>query len=345
MVDRCVVKVSDLSVISEMTSPRNAVLDLVRVVGMFFVMFIHSPFDADIKIAPGIFFLKSFLAVGAVPVFFLLSGYLGARKIDSAAVSAKVLFLEKWRSLVVPFLFWNSALLSLIFLLKSIGLESVFKGSGTYFDVNCSISSILSALFGIGRFPIVYQFWFLRDLIVAFLFAFLLCRFFPKIPLLPWFFFFIPLPMASSLGYYLLGHQLYYSLPPEKFPSFRLSILYCACWCVAGAGILLQIVYIPYPLQQIGSATFIFMLANVFGGVSLFARLSVLAPAVFFIYATHQPLQSIAAKAWQSLHIPAYGTSLCFIFVPAIVFPLCAVSYYLLRSVSPRLLAFATGGR
>jgi hypothetical protein len=198
---------------------------------------------------------------------------------------------------------------------------------------------------GIGRTPIVYQFWFLRDLIIATFLAFFLCRHVPKIPLLPWLFFFIPLPVAASLGYYLLGYQLHSYLLPGKFPTVHVSFLYCACWLLMGIGVLVNMIVIPFPLQQIGSAAFIFMLAIIAAANSLTARLSILGSAVFFVYAAHEPLQTILSKSWQILHIPAYGTFLCFLLIPAVVFPLCVVTYRILRNLAPRLTAFVTGGR
>jgi len=148
---------------------------------MFFVMFIHSPGNADMQTAPEIFLLKGFISSGAVPVFFLLSGYFGARKIDLKSVSPGHYIQEKIHTLIIPFLFWNSAVLVLVFTVKYFHMDSAFRGSGAYFDVSPNASSIGAALFGIGRCPIVYQFWFLRDLIVVVFLAFVLCRYFPII--------------------------------------------------------------------------------------------------------------------------------------------------------------------
>lgn len=66
-----------------MTRNRLPILDILRVVGMLFVMFIHSPVDGDAKSSPAIFLLKGYFASGAVPVFFLLSGYLGAKSLQT----------------------------------------------------------------------------------------------------------------------------------------------------------------------------------------------------------------------------------------------------------------------
>jgi hypothetical protein len=112
-----------------------------------------------------------------------------------------------------------------------------------------------------------------------------------------------------------------------------------------GAGVVLGSITISYPFQQIGSAAFIFMLAVGFSSTSFAPRLSAIGPSVFFVYAIHEPLQTIIAKTWQSLQIPAYGTLFCFLLIPATVFPLCVIAYSILRRMTPQLMVFATGGR
>ncbi|OYW77446.1 MAG: hypothetical protein B7Z37_04195 [Verrucomicrobia bacterium 12-59-8] len=166
-----------------MKTKRVAVLDIVRVVGMIFVMFIHSPIKEELKGSPEVFLLHSFFASGAVPIFFLLSGYLGAKRIRSDQFSWFAYAKDKLNSLIIPFLFWNVLVILLVFVAKATGLSTVFQGNGSYFDLQFSVSSIATALFGIGRAPIVYQFWFLRDLIIVSFLAVIVCRRLPNIPL------------------------------------------------------------------------------------------------------------------------------------------------------------------
>lgn len=326
-------------------SNRIAVLDILRVVGMLFVMFLHSPVDGDAKSSPAIFLLKGYFAIGAVPVFFLLSGYLGAKSLEKPTLQISAFARNKFRTLIVPFLFWNILVLALVFSAKGSGLASAFFGKGAYFNVEFSLSSIMCALFGIGRHPIVYQFWFLRDLIVISFAAFILCRWLPRIPLLPWFFFFMPIPMASSLGYYLLGHHLHGILPPERFPKVHLSLLFCLCWFGMGLGVLVGLVNITYPIQEVGSACFILMIAIALSTTRWSQKLAFFGSAVFFIYATHEPLQTIIAKVWQALGIPYYGSLFCFFLIPLIAFFICVVVYFFLCKTAPHLMSIATGNR
>lgn len=335
-----------------MDKHRNITLDLVRVIGMVFIMFIHAPGSVDPAVDPVVFFLKGFLASGAVPVFFILSGYLGARRINSASLGFPSYIQEKFRTLVIPLLFWNSLLLAAVFTVKFFGLDSMFRGQGAYFDNDLSFSAFTTDLTGIGwdplvrgRTPIVYQFWFIRDLIVVSITAFAIVRYLPKIPLLAWMTFFLPIPMASSLGFYLLGHQLHSVLPSEDFPSPRLSVAYCVAWIFVGCALTNGVMSIPFPFKQLGSAAFIFGLAILASRCSFTARLAVLGPAVFFVFTAHEPTQTIISKIWMASRFPGFETPLSLLAITAITFIMCVTAYFLIRKMTPRLLAFATGGR
>jgi fucose 4-O-acetylase-like acetyltransferase len=324
---------------------RIAALDVVRVIGIMLVMCLHSPVGPDGEATATVFFLRDFVAKGAVPVFFLLAGYLGARKLDAPDVSFREYAREKTRAYIVPFLFWNGLLLLAVLLAKGAGLESHWRGGGTYFDVDPNFRSITAALFGIGRFPIVFQFWFLRDLIVVSLASWWILRALPGIPLLAWLLFFVPAPMVWSLGYYLLGYQLRSLLSPEQFPSFRASWLYLSAWLVMGSGIFAGLVEVPFPLRQLGDAAFIFMLGIVLASASWGRRLAVLGPATFFIYAAHDPFQAILAKLWQASHLPGYDSVLCYLAIPAFVFGVLVLLYFPLSRMFPGLMRLATGER
>lgn len=328
-----------------MTRNRIATLEILRVVAIVFVMFIHSPVNGDARSSPTIFLLKEFFACGAVTVFFLLSGYLGAKSLQTPELQFSAFTRNKIRTLIIPFLFWNLLVITFVFIAKTSGLTSSFRANGAYFDVEFSLPSIACAILGIGRWPIVYQFWYLRDLIVISFVTFVLCRALPRMPLLPWFFFLLPIPIAQSLGFYLLGHHLHSIVPPERFPKLRSSLLFCICWFSISIAVLVELVKIPYLIQQIGSACFIMMIAIALSATRLSQQFTLLGSTTFFVYATHEPLQTIIAKTWQALNIPLYGSLFCFLLIPTSVFFICIIVYFLLYKIAPQLLSIATGSR
>ncbi len=329
-----------------MRPARSQILDLIRVIAIFFVMVGHSPISEDLKQHSVIFFLTDFLANGAVPAFFMLSGYLGARKIDDQQVSFGAYIREKVHTLVIPFLFWNGLLLSLVLVAKHFGLEALRRGeSGGYFEVEPNFSSIASALFGIGRNPIVYQFWFLRDLIIISPISFLICRHFPRIPLLPWLLFLIPLQVVGSMGFFLLGYSLKGYAPTALSLTPRAMGRYCAVWILCGYGLVCGWTSIPYPFQKLGSAIFLLFLAQLFTGSKIGQWLAGFAGATFLIYAMHQPTQSIIAKIWQSLNWGCDGSLFAFFLIPILVFPMGVLLHSFLQQRRSCLLPYLTGGR
>jgi len=324
---------------------RIPLLDLVRVVAMFFVLLIHSPGDGDYITTPAMTFFKEFIGSGAVPLFFMLSGYLGLRKLQQGKVSFYDFLKSRYHSLIIPYVFWNGLLLLIIVLLKLVHLDRMLRGGGAYFDFNLSPSSVLEA-FGIGRhFPILHQFWFLRDLIIVEILAFFIYRYIPNIPLLALLIFALPVDGSPSLGFYLTGCWLSKVLPESKYPTLKASYLYCILWAIIGCVSIAAVYNIPSPLQQFCSAGFLFMLCSILLSTSLGKSLTALGPAVFFVYATHMPFQSYLAKLWQVFHIPLFGSFACFILLPLTTMIACLAAYHVLHRYFKTYLLFVTGGR
>src|SRR5436190_10162851 len=109
---------------------RIASLDITRVFAIGFVMLIHSHPVGEWLQNPVVFLLKNFIAAGAVPIFFLMSGYLGAPELESESLTGPEYFRKKWRSLVVPYLFWSSVVVILVLACRVSGLEARFREQG-----------------------------------------------------------------------------------------------------------------------------------------------------------------------------------------------------------------------
>ena len=112
-----------------------------------------------------------------------------------------------------------------------------------------------------------------------------------------------------------------------------------------GVGALAGLFNIPYPIQQVGSACFILMVAIVLSATRWGHKLALLGSATFFVYATHEPLQTIFEKLWQAFNIPHYGSLFCFLLIPASVFFTCGSVYFFLCKMTPQLMSVATGNR
>ena len=136
------------------------------------VVFLHS-YNIDIKQGGKIlvfakdwnWFIQNFISNGltriAVPMFFLISGYLFFldQKFDRQAILVKI--KKRVKTLVVPYLLWTLFGLLLYFILQSLPQSQSFFTKKLIKDY--TFSEWLNAIF---NEPIPYQLWFLKDLIV-----------------------------------------------------------------------------------------------------------------------------------------------------------------------------------
>lgn len=136
------------------------------------VVFLHS-YNIDIKQGGKVlvfakdwnWFIQNFISNGltriAVPMFFLISGYLFFldQKFELQDIWIKI--KKRFRTLVVPYLIWTLFGLLLYFILQSIPQSQSFFTKKLIKDY-----TVLEWLNAIFNEPIPYQLWFLKDLIV-----------------------------------------------------------------------------------------------------------------------------------------------------------------------------------
>lgn len=140
---------------------------------MVLVVFIHSH-NLDINInsknlsmEKGFnFFIQNFISRGiaeiAVPMFFIISGYLFFLSMKSGKVAEFLPKLKKrTRTLVTPYLLWSIFGILFFLVLQSISISKPFFNNELICEY--SLTQILSRIF---INPIPHQFWFIRDLIV-----------------------------------------------------------------------------------------------------------------------------------------------------------------------------------
>lgn len=141
------------------------------------VVFIHnySPiaFGGEVMVDAPFFHVFSELfsqVIGrvVVPLFFFISGFLFFYRTNFNAQVYTTKLKKRIRSLLIPYLFWNISFLVFYYVVTHIpAMSSWFKG------VDYSWEYILSSLWGrldetgTAAYPVAYQFWFIRDLMVA----------------------------------------------------------------------------------------------------------------------------------------------------------------------------------
>ncbi|NDP22195.1 MAG: acyltransferase family protein, partial [Paludibacter sp.] len=113
-------------------------------------------------------FIQNFISNGvsriAVPLFFLISGYLFFKDKPCSVLDFKNKFKKRFYSLVIPFVFWSSLGILTFFLLQLIPNLTKFFTNKLIISFN-----YIDFLNTLVINPIPFQLWFIRDLIVLIL--------------------------------------------------------------------------------------------------------------------------------------------------------------------------------
>jgi surface polysaccharide O-acyltransferase-like enzyme len=309
-------------------------------------------------------FIRNFLSQGvartAVPLFFLISGYLFFSKFEWSRRGYLLKLSSRVKTLLIPFLFWNIAAILVVAIAQAI------PSTATYFSgKKPSIASFeafdyINAVVGLNRNPIAYQFWFIRDLMILVVLAPILriaLKFCPVpflcILFISWFLRvwpgFVPSVEASlffSVGAYLaIVRQSLFALDRHG----RLcAILYLVM-------VVFDALSIDQPLNP-----YLHRLGILLGIVSALYATKLLAhrekpnsvllglsSSSFFVFAMHEPLLTILRKVSYRLASPDSSLLVLFLYfaVPIAVIFLSLIIYRKLVDVAPGFTSIITGGR
>lgn len=158
------------------TPIESKVLDVVRIPCIILVVLIHItgygmrqvnmyPDDYSLYISVNRLF-SSVIGGVAVPVFFLVSGYLFFRNCEFTKTTYKAKLKRRLHTLLIPFLLWNALYLTVK--LAPLLIPALSGISLCEFPGEINLKSLLSAFWNFNEsgFPIVVPLWFLKDLIV-----------------------------------------------------------------------------------------------------------------------------------------------------------------------------------
>jgi surface polysaccharide O-acyltransferase-like enzyme len=299
----------------------------------------------------------------AVPLFFFISGFLFFLNIDGFT---KQDYLKKLRSrrrtLLIPYLFWNITVLLVYCIAQSIpALDAWFNHKVSY-----TPQYLLESLWGGGNsMPIAYQFWFIRDLMVA-------------VVLTPVIYFYIR--KTGIYGVALLGALWFSDCLFHFIGSYGLNIVVvfffsAGAWfgihkrnLIEEMGKVKRWAYTLYPLlvfadlltKQYAVNPFIHnvgIVAGIVFWINIVAHLlktgtvgvnRVLVSAAFFVFAVHEPFMGTPIRKiiYAAFNPQSDGLITALYFLIVIVTVLIALGlYYVLRRFLPKFTALITGGR
>lgn len=328
---------------------KNDVIDYLRCMAAIFVVFIHASNIFSYMSVDGVNIFTHILFIisnTAVPIFFLISGYLTFSKQE---IDYMKHYKKKLKSLVLPYIIWIIIYLIFNIILNILNLDS----SHTFKDNN-----IFMLLIGIPFYtnPILYEpLWFLRDLIFLNILVPLFDKIFKRINfkiivivLLILLFIPMPLHIFHSL-YFVLGGLLarnnkMKSLIQREFSFIKILIL---CFLIS---------FVKYKFQDIEILNRIVILIYIYF-IYVIAKKTVnyklpkifiasVTPYSFWIYLTHGKLlstfQVITSKLFYQNEIVAF---LGYFILPIITIIICLLVGMLIKKFIPKVFNVMLGNR
>lgn len=359
-----------MSELSPVGSERISLLRFPLIVG---VVLIHAPGIPVVESGgsngvatdgPVSDFFKELIANGiarvAVPAFFLVSGFLLFHRTQWSASAYRRKLRARVRTLLIPFLIWNSLVITFFFVAQSVpGLQSFFSGSVPQVAGMRPVE-VLDYLVGFTGHPASYPFWFIRDLMVLVVLApavhWLATRAGPvtaAVLVIAWVWpaLWPRVPNEEAALFFFAGALLAVRRvdPFARIDSFGAPLL----WLYAGvqlADAFTKDAAINPPLHKLAVAlgvAAVLQLSERLRRSPLRSRTLDLAAAAFFVFAMHEPTLTVIRKAAFSVAPPSGDAMLLLYFLaaPAATIAIALAARSLLVRLAPRLLSLAEGGR
>lgn len=296
----------------------------------------------------------------AVPLFFLISGYLFFANFRWSRQTFTRKVATRMKTLMIPFLFWNLMVLGFYAAVQAVPtLRPYFTGS-TALISGLSFFDYFNVILGIKGYPVAYHFWFIRDLMVMVLLA-------PVIAVIL---------RYAALPFLLLLYATWVSGTWPIYIPDNAGLLFFSAGALCGIkgqsifafdryGALACIALIPIFLVDTiwNTAWFNIYLHRTGLIVGVFASLYAtrwilpherlkqlllrLGEASFFVYAAHEPLLIVCrmlAFKFIPLNTP-YTMLLLYLGIPIVVMTMLLLCHKVLLALCPRALSLVTGGR
>lgn len=346
----------------------------VRFFLILLVVFIHNvPTEVNfaggavtLDVPPAVAFVRDFISgtLGriAVPTFFFISAYLLFKKGEPYPLLLK----KKARSLLVPYLLWNALITLAFFVCQKIPVLRQYFATLIISDLDAK--GWLGLFIGFDNAdgnallpPIVYQFWFLRDLLLCIAVSPLIKKAVEKMPLAAFFavliFLYMDVPAAGmqgalfyfSLGCFAANRNLNYA-SLEKIRTAD-SVLIFVLAAAAEYAFRFANADAPQVLHSVEIIAGGMLVLKISGIVcrneKAYRILKYFAGFSFWLYATHDPFLITPIKKLWTRFLPINGFWLLAEYFGGVL--LCVMislaAGIALRRLAPKAFALLTGGR
>ena len=351
----------------------SARLDLIRFPMIVGVVFIHAISTTvgfagqEVGVQETGFFVEfvtnlisRVFAGPAVPMFFLLSGFLFFYRFSWTRSGYLQKFRSRFNTLLVPFLFWN------ILVLVLFAAAQISPLTPPYFSGKIPPISefpwleYIDAIFGITRLPISYQFWFIRDLIIIVALTPFISVTISKIPYVAlafiatvWYLDLSPLdfPSAEALAFFYTGSLLAAKgISPfalDRYGKYIVGIYIAVAFVDAATKDMALNAMLSRAGLVLGVVSALYLTKSLLGREFLRSRLAALSMTSFFVFAAHEPLLSATRNVAFRVLDPSSDLFILglYFFSPAFVVIVLVYTYRVLRIVLPTPTRFVSGGR
>lgn len=345
----------------QLTKEESDRIRIVKWIAIVMVVFLHA-YTTEVNFADGnrtvslpewLLFLETgvsqIIARSGVPIFFLLSSVL----LFGTDRSYKDVIGKKVRTLLVPYLIWNTFWILIFLLLQNLPYTAAYFSGSNKPILQCSVKEWLG-LYGIGQeYPQAYPLWFIRDLMAAVLF--------------------FPLIKAAADRYpevmLCIGTGLIV-LPYSFFAKTALAL-----FLIGAAAVKKKIsiaVFDRYSMVKIGGLYLVLVLTALFldnplirnvtmlAGIAFWLRLSreiyvreklrqafmKMSEWVFIIYVLHEmTLSSVRKICFRLLPADPLFWFLEYVLIPIAVIAGCILTGKIFKRLMPGLYRFSTGER
>ncbi|MEE9330721.1 MAG: acyltransferase [Methylophilaceae bacterium] len=356
--------------IDSKSSERIALLRFPMIIGIVFIHAYgsnHKFIGGQINLVSTGFFaqlIQDLLSQGvarlAVPMFFLISGYFFFLGLNWSISNYKKQIIKRFKSLVVPFLFWNLIVLIAYIAIQEIpAMHNMLSGDKQKI-LTYNMMELLNTFFGFTQYPIAYQFWFIRDLIIISIASPIVYYMVKKAPfayilvlLALWLIDYWPIyiPSLASLLFFSIGaflainHISFFKY--DHYGKVMLSIYIL----VLILDVLTKRLWFSQYVHHVG---ILFGLMSVLYLTSILQKTSAIKKILlslsgfsFFVFAFHEPLLLGLKKAAYKIFSPQSDLLITTLyFACPIIVVLISMGVYLgVRNVAPKFLAITTGGR
>lgn len=275
-----------------------------------------------------------------------------------------ILLKKKSKSLLLPYILWTILTILLYLISQSIPYISSYFQNPDNIIRNWKLIDWFKAFTyhkfsESGNYPLVFQFWFLRDLIILIIISPLIKFICNKIPALV--IILVTILSIKNVPIFFINHpsSLFYYVAGYFFATYRISFFNIADRIKIYEYIVLLILCVvfhycsngQYSLGFITSViSSLFFLKISYSFISnqrLYTKLEYLSQFSFFLYALHMPFLGTAINKVSQEIIPLHGIMclLQFIFASLLIIVIGTILSILVSKLFPKLFILLNGGR